>query len=205
MALANHSVLVAKSGVEVPIDDSEHRFGITGATLWARLLFFGTSPPPEQGQRASMEEALRTVLENLRANIENANAVVMSEPLPAVAAHETHIVQLLQNLVDNSLKHRGECPPQIRITAETHGSECTVRVSDNGKGIERQYFDEIFKPFKRLHGGEHSGSGIGLATCQKIVAGTEDGSGWNPLPGKARPSALRSLRSVKRCRRMRPA
>jgi signal transduction histidine kinase len=44
-------------------------------------------------------------------------------------------------------------------------------VKDNGIGIDPEFVDQIFKPFKRLHGGEYPGSGIGLATCQKIVKG----------------------------------
>jgi PAS domain S-box-containing protein len=126
---------------------------------------------PGDGRHASMDEALRTVLENLRANIENTRAAVMSEPLPPVAAREAHVVQLLQNLIGNALKYHGERPPQISIVAETRNSECIIRVSDNGIGIEPQYIETIFKPFKRLHGDDRPGSGIGLATCQKIVAG----------------------------------
>jgi PAS domain S-box-containing protein len=126
---------------------------------------------PEEGKRASMDYALQTVLENLRTNVESTGARVEAGPLPVVAAHETHVVQLFQNLIGNALKYRSESLPRIRITAEKNGDQWVIGVNDNGIGIEPQYTDQIFKPFKRLHGGEHPGSGIGLATCEKIVAG----------------------------------
>jgi signal transduction histidine kinase len=88
-----------------------------------------------------------------------------------VAANHTHLVQLLQNLIGNALKYRSGDAPRIGISAEKNGFEWTVRVSDNGIGIQRQYLDEIFKPFRRLHGEDLPGSGIGLATCRKIVTG----------------------------------
>ena len=59
----------------------------------------------------------------------------------------------------------------MKVSAEKNGTGWTVRVSDNGMGIEPQYLEDIFKPFRRLHGEDLPGSGIGLATCQKIAAG----------------------------------
>jgi len=126
---------------------------------------------PAQAKRVSMDRGLETALENLRAEIESANATVTAEALPEVTAHEAHLVQLFQNLVGNALKYRSDAAPRVRISCRKHKGEWVVEVSDNGIGIEPQYEKQIFKPFKRLHGEDRPGSGIGLATCQKIVSG----------------------------------
>jgi light-regulated signal transduction histidine kinase (bacteriophytochrome) len=126
---------------------------------------------PEDDKQTPIEDALKTVLENLRSEIEKTAATITADRLSVVAAHEAHLVQLLQNLIGNALKYYGSTPPQIRVSCEDTGVEWVVSVSDNGVGIEPAYTKEIFKPFKRLHGDDRPGSGIGLATCQKIVAG----------------------------------
>ncbi len=79
------------------------------------------------------------------------------------------VVQLLQNLVGNAIKYRSSEPPKIRITAEPHDSEWLFSVEDNGIGIKPEYAQHVFGIFKRLHGHNYPGTGIGLAICQRIV------------------------------------
>jgi light-regulated signal transduction histidine kinase (bacteriophytochrome) len=126
---------------------------------------------PEQGKQTPIEDALQTVLENLRSEIEKTAATITADELSVVAAHEAHLVQLLQNLIGNALKYSGNNPPEMRISCEDTESEWVVSVSDNGVGIAPAYTEEVFRPFKRLHCDDRPGSGIGLATCRKIVAG----------------------------------
>lgn len=59
--------------------------------------------------------------------------------------------------------------PRIHIVAERRGEQWEFAVSDNGIGIDMQFANLIFEPFKRLHGGELPGTGIGLAICKRIV------------------------------------
>ncbi len=125
----------------------------------------------DKRNRASLDRALKSALENLRSEIESTGAIVTAGALPEVVAHEAHMVQLFQNLVGNALKYRSDAAPRVRISCAKHGGEWVVEVGDNGIGIEPQYEKQIFKPFKRLHGEDRPGSGIGLATCQKIVSG----------------------------------
>jgi light-regulated signal transduction histidine kinase (bacteriophytochrome) len=90
--------------------------------------------------------------------------------LPHVAVHPVHLEQILQNLIGNAIKYRSDAPPRIEITARRSAQECTFRVQDNGIGIDPQYARQVFGIFKRLHSSEsYSGTGIGLAICQKIV------------------------------------
>jgi chemotaxis family two-component system sensor kinase Cph1 len=93
------------------------------------------------------------------------------------------MVQILQNLIGNSIKYRGEQDPQIHVSALLENSEWLFCVRDNGQGFDGTKSDFIFEPFKRLHGREVPGNGIGLATCKRIV---EIGKGriWAESKGK---------------------
>jgi signal transduction histidine kinase len=101
--------------------------------------------------------------------IQEARALVTRDHLPSVRGHEPHFVQLLQNLISNAVKYRGENPPQIHVSAENQGQFWRFAVADNGRGIAREYHEHIFGVFKRLHGRAIPGTGIGLAICQRIV------------------------------------
>ena len=89
--------------------------------------------------------------------------------LPMVTGRRTHFVQLFQNLIGNSIKYRGTDLPRVGITAEHRNDNCIIHVTDNGIGFDPQYAAQIFEPFKRLHGHEYPGSGIGLAICSRVV------------------------------------
>ena len=115
--------------------------------------------------------ALESALSNLAVSLNESCAQVSSAPLPAVPVHATELQQLFQNLVGNAIKYRrSETPPLVNIQARLENDQWLFSVSDNGIGIESQYKERIFGIFKRLHTvGEYSGSGIGLAICQRII------------------------------------
>ena len=116
-----------------------------------------------------MEEVLARTLDNLNGSIEQNKAVITHDPLPAIMGDQTHLEQLLQNLIGNALKYRRQDDPQVHIAARELGNEWLFSVYDNGQGIPAQYQTQIFELFKRLHGQQSPGSGIGLATCKRIV------------------------------------
>lgn len=119
---------------------------------------------------ADCEAVLEQTLTNLQIVIEDSGAVVTHDVLPTVMADGSQLVQLFQNLIDNAIKFRGGEPPRIHISAEQKGDEWIFSVRDNGIGIDPEFFERIFIIFQRLHGvNEHSGTGIGLAICKKIV------------------------------------
>jgi two-component system, chemotaxis family, sensor kinase Cph1 len=89
--------------------------------------------------------------------------------LPRLLVHPTQLVQIFQNLIGNALKYRSSLPPIIRVTAERRSDDWIFAVQDNGIGIPADYHMKIFQPFKRLHGQEYPGSGVGLAICQRIL------------------------------------
>jgi signal transduction histidine kinase len=83
----------------------------------------------------------------------------------------TNLVSVFHNLISNSLKYRRpDHASIIQIEAKQSSPiEWTIRVNDNGIGIAPKYHLQIFEPFKRLHGSEIPGTGIGLALCRRIV------------------------------------
>jgi len=109
------------------------------------------------------------VARRLKAEAPAAN--MTRDNLPVVQADGQQLDQLLQNLIANGLKyHRAGVASQVHVSAEREGDFWRFAVSDNGIGIEPQYFARIFEIFQRLHGREsYEGTGIGLAVCKKIV------------------------------------
>lgn len=103
--------------------------------------------------------------------------------MPVINGMKFQIIQLFENLINNSIKYKSEKPPKIKIKCTAvKGSEIKrlgadeslnyyhIRVSDNGIGFESQYAEKIFELFQRLQGkAEYPGTGIGLSICKKIV------------------------------------
>ena len=113
---------------------------------------------------------LTQTLSNLRASIDESGAIVTHGDLPAVTVEAVHLEQLFQNLIGNAIKYRNQEPPRIEITARRQGPRYIFCVKDNGIGIDPKYKKQVFGIFKRLHSSSaYSGTGIGLAICQKIV------------------------------------
>jgi signal transduction histidine kinase len=110
-------------------------------------------------------------MENLRRDIATSGAVLNHKPLPKLPIQPQALTQLFQNLLSNAIKyHRPGVPPRVDINAEREGNHWKIQVRDNGLGIEKDWFDRIFLPLQRRHGSHIKGSGIGLATCKKIVS-----------------------------------
>jgi PAS domain S-box-containing protein len=149
------------------------------------LLTYSQTGSSAEGPAETVDftDVIRKVLLNLQASVEQSGALITWDAIPAVHAHEIRLVQLLQNLVGNAIKYRGEDAPRIHISAEWQETEWVLSVQDNGIGIAPEYAQQIFKIFKRLHGQDYPGTGIGLAICQRIVE-TYGGRIWVESKGK---------------------
>lgn len=113
---------------------------------------------------------LKHVLQNLEMAIKESGARITHDPLPTVPCDDTQLTQLLQNLIGNGLKFRGDSPPEIHIGATRQDDDWQFSVRDKGIGIAAEYSERIFVIFQRLHSQDrYQGTGMGLAICKKIV------------------------------------
>ncbi|HUS06497.1 MAG TPA: ATP-binding protein [Bryobacteraceae bacterium] len=127
------------------------------------------SQGPETQTDVDCGQALQMALENLEIAIETAEAKIHAEALPRVSAHDVAVVQLFQNLIGNAIKYAGPQTPEIWIRASRGERFWTISVRDNGMGIPAEQHKRIFGIFKRAHGKNYAGAGVGLAICAKIV------------------------------------
>lgn len=110
------------------------------------------------------------VLTDLRMSVEESGARIEYGTLPEVYCDPVQIRQLLQNLISNAVKFRGEDTPVIKISFERKNKDWQFCIRDNGIGIHPEFHERVFIIFQRLHERErYSGTGIGLALCKKIV------------------------------------
>jgi len=120
--------------------------------------------------RFDLNRVVNEVQSYLTDSIDECGGQVTSDPLPTIQADRVQIVQLLQNLIGNAIKYRGDRTPHVHIRAAVEANEVTISVADNGIGIDPKHAETVFQIFKRLHGDEtYQGTGIGLATCKRIV------------------------------------
>jgi signal transduction histidine kinase len=138
----------------------------------------GAAGPPAgcADARANANDAFEAALLNLKTAVQDSSAVVTRGNLPDVRIFAVHLSQVFQNLIGNALKYRRhDEPPRVHVDAarvDGAGGEAMWQfsVADNGIGIEQKYTQQIFGVFKRLHTTEeYSGTGMGLAICQKFV------------------------------------
>ena len=116
--------------------------------------------------------------------IAESGATIRIDDLPVVWGDPMRLSHVFKNLIGNAMKYRAQHPPTIHVSATEDAEGHTICVRDDGIGIDPKYFDNIFVLFKRLHGRELSGSGVGLAICKEIVE-HHGGRIWvDSTPGK---------------------
>ncbi len=158
------------------------------STLIKDLLSYARiSTRQDENQPVPLAQVVGNVLDDLQVSIAEAQATVQVDELPTVTGDAMQLGQLFQNLIGNALKFRRadtalyirvQCrlvaaaaiPGTVRIARQTT-AYYQIDVIDNGIGFEEKYLDRIFQVFQRLHSRrEFSGTGIGLAICEKVVA-----------------------------------
>lgn len=118
-----------------------------------------------------LNSLIHEILDEQQTDIQATGAVITVDPLPTLTAHHTDLKQLFQNLITNGLKYRRpDVTPRLQIQVQDQGDQYEFSISDNGIGIAPQHYDRVFQVFQRLHNrNEYPGTGIGLATCKKVI------------------------------------
>ena len=115
------------------------------------------------------DSLLARVIANMDGAIRESGAQIVRDELPVVLA-DARIEYVFQNLLSNAIKYRREgTRPEIFISAKRDGDFWVFSIRDDGIGIASEHLDGVFEVFKRLHGHEIAGNGIGLALCRKVV------------------------------------
>lgn len=114
-----------------------------------------------------LDEALQSLVVSLG---ETAVSHVVREPLPPVRADRTLMRQVFVNLLGNALKFStDQAQALVSVRGDRSPHEVVVEVRDNGIGFPPDRAAELFAPFKRLHGQDYDGTGIGLTIVRRIV------------------------------------
>jgi signal transduction histidine kinase len=119
-----------------------------------------------------LDDVVAEAVHNVQAAVRATQADIQVDPMPVVRGNRTQLVQLMQNLIGNAVKfagHLGSGSPRVTVSATAaRAGWWRVSVSDNGPGVPAESRDRIFAMFERV---DHTveGSGIGLATCKRIV------------------------------------
>ncbi len=133
----------------------------------------------------NLESIVHDTLSRFEKEIQEKNAQVeILGPWSTVLAHAPTLGQVLFNLVSNAFKFVApDVKPVLRFRAEERGGLCRVWVEDNGIGIAREYQQEVFGLFNRLHGEAYPGTGIGLTIVQKGIERMGGHVGLESTPG----------------------
>lgn len=149
---------------------------ILGGTSRMRTLLEGLSAyslalrEPAEGAGASLQSAFKIVIAALEEQIRACDATVVGADLPRLNVSLERLMQLLENLIGNSLRFRSEAPPTIQVSAAPEADGMwAISVEDNGIGIAAEDCAAIFRPFMRVEGKKYPGAGLGLSICRRIV------------------------------------
>ena len=147
-------------------------YAIEGATRMHSLLLglLTYSRAGTKGGKFSlvdMNNVLEIVKRNLGLIIKEKDSIIKSETLPVIFADENQMIQLLQNLITNSIKF-SKNTPKIFIKSRVDDQYIVFSVRDEGIGIDPKYFEKIFQLFQRVTP-RNEGTGIGLPICKRII------------------------------------
>ena len=171
--IITYAQLLDRHAAADPVAHEYTTFVLGGAfkmrELLQHLLIYSRAGSSKQRRLLNLDVPLQMALLKLAPEIKACGAQIIRHPMPEAIANEVEIAQVFENILSNSLKFHSTAPLQIVVAAEEGNSECLVTISDNGLGVDPRHCDQIFMPFKRLHGNLFPGSGLGLAIADKIL------------------------------------
>jgi light-regulated signal transduction histidine kinase (bacteriophytochrome) len=143
---------------------------LAGASQYAAAL----SAARYRFHQVELSSIVRQSLASLEPDLRASGAAISVGELPRVWGDRDRLTELFRHLLDNALKYHGPLPPAIEIEAAIKPDtlppdQCLIQVRDHGIGIDPKYHRELFRPFRRLHGPEIPGLGLGLCICKRIV------------------------------------
>jgi light-regulated signal transduction histidine kinase (bacteriophytochrome) len=133
--------------------------------------YWSTGSGDRQLSPTNMEAVLRQALLSADQQITDRNATVAYDSLPAVMGDFEILTKVLHHLIRNAIEYCDTPAPRVQISSRREDGEWAFSVRDNGPGIDPAFQHRVFGVFKRLHGKERPGNGLGLAFCKRAVEG----------------------------------
>jgi light-regulated signal transduction histidine kinase (bacteriophytochrome) len=133
--------------------------------------YWTTGAGGRQLSPTDMEAVLRQALLCADKQIAERSAMVTHDPLPVVTGDFGILTKVLHHLIQNAIEYCGTPSPRVHVSCRRVDPDWVFSVQDNGPGIDPAFHGRMFGAFKRLHGREHPGNGLGLAFCKKGIEG----------------------------------
>ena len=137
--------------------------------LGAAVDYWATGSGERTSTRTDMEAVLRQALLSTDEQIAERSAIITHESLPAVIGDFETLAKVMHHLIRNAIEYCGTPSPRVHISCKREDLECVFSVHDDGPGIDPAFQARLFGVFKRLHGKEYPGNGLGLAFCKKAI------------------------------------
>jgi two-component system, chemotaxis family, sensor kinase Cph1 len=131
--------------------------------------YWATASGDRQPSRTDMEAVLRQALLSTNQQIAERNAIVTHDPLPVVMGDFEMLTKVLHHMIRNAIEYCGTPSPRVHISSRREALDWVFSVEDNGPGVDPAFQSRIFGAFRRLHGKEYPGNGLGLAFCKKAI------------------------------------
>ncbi|HKL03025.1 MAG TPA: PAS domain S-box protein, partial [Cryomorphaceae bacterium] len=151
-------------------------FATTGAKRMKQIIldlleYSRANRPKEKVDDIDLNQVLSDFKELRRSLISENSVSILSDELPSVITYKALVTQIFHCLLDNAIKYaKVDTAPVIEIKSREKENKWEFAISDNGVGIDPEYFDKIFVIFQRLHNREeYKGTGIGLAIAKRSV------------------------------------
>lgn len=175
----NHEELDEKSKTYLNyiISGSSHLYSI----LEDLLQYSKATGGGEEISLIDFKEIINKVKNSLQSQITKSKASIQLIQEPKIIGNKYQLERVFQNLIENSIKFRSECNPEVKIDCAYEGEFCHITVTDNGIGIRPEYSDKVFDIFHRLEPKKYDGTGLGLAIVKKIVE-KHEGKIWIDNP-----------------------
>ena len=131
--------------------------------------YWATGVAERQSSVTDMEAVLRQALLSTDKQITERSASVTHDALPMVIGDFEILTKVLHHLIRNAIQYCDTPSPRIHISSRRQDLEWVISVQYYGPGIDPAFQGRIFGVFKRLHGKEQPGNGLGLAFCKKAI------------------------------------
>ncbi|HUD98175.1 MAG TPA: ATP-binding protein [Bryobacteraceae bacterium] len=167
--VASYSQLMAETNAGVYLERIQEAAAGAQSLLGDIVDYWATGTGERFSSRTDMEVVLNQALLSTDDLISERNAVVTHDSLPAVMGNFEILTKILHHLIRNAIAYCDTPAPRVHVSAKQADLEYVFSVKDNGPGIEPAFQGRLFGAFKRLHGKEHPGNGLGLAFCKKAI------------------------------------